>query len=199
MTTNFTNLNATYKLIEKFKTVKIQASVDATGPTYEYIRKPARWNKIKENMLDFSNNFYGNDKFRFAMNCVFQPINAFTVKEWLPEMLTFFYDEIKIARSFITMLAITGPNGLTFGALPNKFRDIVVNDLVEIQNSFKDHSNERLQNNISSMIKYVNEFEKYDYKKLKMFKLKIITFDKAKKTDITTLHPLYKELLEYEE
>lgn len=199
MTTNFTNLNATYKLIEKFKTVKIQASVDATGPTYEYIRKPARWNKIKENMLDFSNNFNGNDKFRFGMNCVFQPINAFTVKEWLPEMLTFFYDEMKIARSGITMLAITGPNGLTFGALPNKFRDIVVNDLVEIQNSFKDHSNERLQNNISSMIKYVNEFEKYDYKKLKMFKLKIITFDKAKKTDITTLHPLYKELLEYEE
>ena len=49
------------------------------------------------------------------------------------------------------------------------------------------------------MIKYVTVFEKYVYNALKVFKRKTITFDKAKKTDITTLHPLYKELLEHEE
>ena len=49
------------------------------------------------------------------------------------------------------------------------------------------------------MIKYVTDFEKYDYEILKIFKTKTLTFDKAKKTDITTLHPLFKELLEYEE
>jgi sulfatase maturation enzyme AslB (radical SAM superfamily) len=199
MTTNFTNLNSTYKLIEQFKQVKIQASIDGTGPTYEYIRKPARWKKIKENMLEFSDRFEGNNKFRFGLNCVFQPVSAFTVKEWLPEMLTFFYDEMKIKRWGITMLAITGPTGLTFGALPQKFREVVVNDLLDIQNNFKDHSNERLQNNISSMIKYVTDFEEYDYKKLKSFKVKVKTFDKAKKTDITTLSPLFTELLNYEQ
>ena len=97
------------------------------------------------------------------------------------------------------MLAITGPTGLTFGALPQKFREVVVNDLLDIQNNFKDHSNERLQNNISSMIKYVTDFEEYDYKKLKSFKVKVKTFDKAKKTDITTLSPLFTELLNYEQ
>ncbi len=199
MTTNFTNLNATYELIEKFKQIKIQASIDATGPTYEYIRKPARWSKIKENMLEFSDRFEGNKKFRFGLNCVFQPTNAFTVKDWLPEMLTFFYDEMKIKRWGISMLAITGPTGLTFGALPQKFREVVVNDLLDVQNDFKDHSNQRLQNNISSMIKYVTDFEEYEYKKLKIFKVRTMTFDKAKKTDITTLSPLFKELLEYEE
>jgi len=199
MTTNFTNLNATYELIEKFRKVKIQASVDATGPTYEYIRKPANWPKIKENILEFSDRFNGNKKFRFGMNCVFQPTNAFTVKEWLPEMLTLFYDEMKIKRWAITMLAITGPTGLTFGALPQRFRNKVVKDLMDVQSDFKNHSNERLKNNISSMIKYVTDFESYDYEKLKIFKVKVKTFDKAKKTDITTLSPLFKELLDHEE
>ena len=150
-------------------------------------------------MLEFSDRFEGNKKFRFGLNCVFQPTNAFTVKDWLPEMLTFFYDEMKIKRWGISMLAITGPTGLTFGALPQKFREVVVNDLLDVQNDFKDHSNQRLQNNISSMIKYVTDFEEYEYKKLKIFKVRTMTFDKAKKTDITTLSPLFKELLEYEE
>jgi hypothetical protein len=133
------------------------------------------------------------------MNCVFQPTNAFTVKEWLPEMLTLFYDEMKIKRWAITMLAITGPTGLTFGALPQRFRNKVVKDLMDVQSDFKNHSNERLKNNISSMIKYVTDFESYDYEKLKIFKVKVKTFDKAKKTDITTLSPLFKELLDHEE
>ena len=49
------------------------------------------------------------------------------------------------------MLAITGPKGLTFGALPQRYRDVVVKDLMDVQSDFKNHSNERLQNNISSM------------------------------------------------
>jgi len=199
VTTNFTNLNSTYNLIEKFKRVKIQASIDATGPTYEYIRKPARWSQIKKNMLEFSDRYKDNDKFRFGMNCVYQLVNAFTVKDWLPELLTLFYDEIKIKRHGITMLPITGPDGLTFASLPQKYRDIVLKDLQDIQQDFKNHKNEQLQQNISDMIKYTIDFEKYDYSKLIKGKTKILTFDKAKNTDLTQLHPLYKELLEYEE
>ena len=43
------------------------------------------------------------------------------------------------------------------------------------------------------------EYQKYDYQTLLKGKLKIATLDKAKGTDLRTLHPLYKELLEYEE
>jgi len=199
MTTNFTNLNSTYELIEKFKSIKIQASVDATGPTYEYIRKPAKWKQIKKNMLEFSDRYKDNDKFRFGMNCVFQLVNAFTVKDWLPELLTFFYDDMKIKRHGITMLPITDPVGITFASLPNTYREKIIKDLLDVQVMFKSHKNDRLQENIKSMIKYVTDFEEYDYKKLLIGKTKISTFDKAKNTDLTQLHPLYKELLEYEE
>ena len=199
VTTNFTNLNSTYELIEKFKRVKIQASIDATGPTYEYIRKPARWSQIRKNMLEFSDRYKGNNKFRFGMNCVYQLVNAFTVKDWLPELLTLFYDEIKIKKHEITMLPITGPDGLTFASLPQKYRDIVLKDLKDIKNDFKSHTNKELHQNIDDMIKYTIDFEKYDYSELIKGKTKILTFDKVKKTDLTQLHPLYKELLEYEE
>ena len=199
VTTNFTNLNSTYDLIEKFKRIKIQASIDATGPTYEYIRKPARWNQIRKNMLEFSDRYKDNNKFRFGMNCVYQLVNAFTVKDWLPELLTLFYDEIKIKKHGITMLPIINPTGLTFASLPQKYRDIVLKDLQDIQQDFKNHENEQLQQNIRDMIKYTVDFEKYDYNKLIKGKRKILTFDKAKNTDLTQLHPLYKELLEYEE
>ena len=97
------------------------------------------------------------------------------------------------------MLPITGPDGLTFASLPQKYRDIVLKDLQDIQQDFKNHKNEQLQQNISDMIKYTIDFEKYDYSKLIKGKTKILTFDKAKNTDLTQLHPLYKELLEYEE
>ena len=50
MTTNFTNLNSTYNLIDKFNSVGIQASLDGTGDTYEYIRRPAKWKQIKKNI-----------------------------------------------------------------------------------------------------------------------------------------------------
>ena len=61
------------------------------------------------------------------------------------EMLTA-YDEMKIKRWAITML-VTGPAGLTFGALP-KVPNKVVKDLMDVQSDSKTYSNERLKNNI---------------------------------------------------
>ena len=198
MTINFTNLNATYEMIEKFKSVKIQASLDGTGPTYEYIRKPAKWKQIKKNLIEFSDRYKDNDKFRMGGNCVFQLVSAFTVKEWLPDLLTLFYDDLKIKKHEITMLVINSPAGLTFSSLPPKYREIVISDLLDIQNQFKNHDNPRLKKNIDDLITNMN-YEKYDYEMLLRGKKKIAVLDKAKKTDLRSLHPLYKELLDYEE
>jgi len=199
MTTNFTNLNNTYQAIENFRSIKIQASCDGTGPTYEYIRKPARWKKIKENILEFSERYKDDKRFRFGMNCVFQPVNAFTVKDWLPELLTLYYDQMKVPMGNMSILAITGPDGMTFESIPPKFREIIIADLQDVQQQFKNHSNELLKKNITSMISYVNDFHSYKPRKLERFKIKTKTFDIAKKTDITTLHPLFTELLNYNE
>ena len=47
-------------------------------------------------------------------------------------------------------------------------------------------------------IKYV-DYQSYSYQELKNFKRKTLAMDEYKKTDITKLHPVFKELLEYEE
>lgn len=200
ITSNFTNLNSFYGYLDHFKEVKVQASCDATGPTYEYIRKPARWKKIKENLLEFAERYKTNNRFRFGMNCVFQPASAFTTKEWLPELLKLHYESMKINRpASLNVLPISDPEGLTFSSLPPKFRKKVVDDLLEVKEMFKDHPSNDLRKNIDDMLLYITDFTKYDYNMLKIFKTKTLTLDKAKKTDITTLHPLFKELLEYEE
>ncbi len=203
MTSNFTNLNATYKYLDHFKTVKNSASVDATGPTYEYIRQPAKWRQVKKNILEFNDRYKDNKKFKMGMNCVFQLASAFTVKDWLPELLTFYYDELKIKKNEINMDLIDptgGPlgRGLTFASLPPRFKEIVISDLTDVHNQFKNHENEDLKKNITDMIVAL-EYQKYDYQTLLKGKLKIATLDKAKGTDLRSLHPLYKELLEYEE
>ena len=131
-------------------------------------------------------------------NCVFQLVSAFTVKEWLPDLLTLFYDDLKIKKHEITMLVINSPAGLTFSSLPPKYREIVISDLLDIQNQFKNHDNPKLKNNIDELITNMN-YEKYDYEMLLRGKRKIAILDKAKKTDLRSLHPLYKELLDYEE
>jgi hypothetical protein len=138
-----------------------------------------------------------------GLNCVFQLVSAFTVKDWLPELLTFYYDELKIKKNEINMDLIDptgGPlgKGLTFASLPPRFKEIVISDLTDVHNQFKNHENENLKKNITDMIVAL-EYQKYDYQTLLKGKLKIATLDKAKGTDLRSLHPLYKELLEYEE
>ena len=150
-------------------------------------------------MLEFSERYKGDSRFRMGLNCVFQPVNALTVKDWLPELLTLYYDEIKVPVGNMSMLAITGPAGMTFESLPPKFREKVVTDLEDVQQQFKNHSSKPLRKNIANMISYVNDFSSFKPEKLEIFKIKTKALDTAKKTDITTLHPLFTELLNYNE
>jgi MoaA/NifB/PqqE/SkfB family radical SAM enzyme len=47
---NCTNVNKRFlELIRKFKTVKINASLDGVGPANDYIRYPSKWDQVAEN------------------------------------------------------------------------------------------------------------------------------------------------------
>lgn len=185
MTTNFTNLNSTYSLIEQFKSVRIVASIDATGPTYEYIRQPARWHSVRNHLINFSERYKNNNKFKLALNCVWQPVSAFTVAEWFPELAELFYKTLEINRSQINIIPVGG--GVGWAGIPVEYRTQIIQALDSIQTEHADL--------INSMKAITVNYASYSDSAYTEFVEQIKTMDRYKGTDITALHPLWKQLI----
>lgn len=60
---------------EHFKTVHIQASIDGTEETYNYIRWPGNWNKLYKNLNDLAD-LVDNRKYKLSTSPVLQNLNV---------------------------------------------------------------------------------------------------------------------------
>ena len=84
------NTNATIapsaRLVELWsqaRLIKIFFSIDATDTAFEYIRWPAKWNQVQDNMLELKHNLPGN--VMFGINSTVGCYNVFEIKhvqEW---------------------------------------------------------------------------------------------------------------------
>tara|TARA_B100001094_G_scaffold173302_1_gene167587 strand:+ start:7262 stop:8512 length:1251 start_codon:yes stop_codon:yes gene_type:complete len=199
ITTNFTNINKTYKMFEQFKSAKINASIDATGPTYEYIRRPAKWSAVKGHMLEFGERY--NDQYpriRFSMNLVWQVANCFTAKEWIPELFDLFYVNKNIKKIVsrgdnISMINCDG-TGITLEAVPDSMKHYILDDLNDLLKDWSHIPQAKL--NIETLIKYTQR-AKWTNEHHRAFKRKFMLMDQYKKTDMFKLSPRFKELYEY--
>lgn len=75
-----------YKIIEKFHLVKFMVSLDGTGDRFEYMRWPANWNQVVNNINNMVENLPGNVMFfvQETTNC----LNLFyhnEVPDWVKE------------------------------------------------------------------------------------------------------------------
>jgi hypothetical protein len=73
-----------YELIEKFKLVKLMISIDGTHDRFDYLRWPANWNQVVDNILDLKEKLPGNVMF-FIQECT-SNLNLFyfgEVKKWI--------------------------------------------------------------------------------------------------------------------
>jgi sulfatase maturation enzyme AslB (radical SAM superfamily) len=92
LTSNFTTLNARlFKHIDQFRRFDVTASVDSVGSNYHYVRWPAKFSKIQQNINDYieiqktthtlttfsiasvwslNNIFYINEYLDFLMDCL---------------------------------------------------------------------------------------------------------------------------------
>lgn len=199
ITTNFTNMNKTYKMFDEFNSCKINASLDASGPTYDYIRRPAKWKSVKKNLLQFGERYQGTyPKMGWGMNLVWQLANCFTTKEWLPEILELFYvnENLKNLRwegDRISMINCDG-SGITLEAVPESMKHYIIDDLNDVLKDWKHIPGAK--NNIETLIKYTKraEFSKNHHV---AFKRKFTLMDQYKKTDMFELSPKFKELYDY--
>lgn len=74
-----------YDRWEKFRKVRIQASIDGSGDCYEYIRYPGKWNKIYKNFKEISK-IIDNRKYHFSISPVLQNLNAHNIFSLINEM-----------------------------------------------------------------------------------------------------------------
>ena len=199
ITTNFTNINKTYQMFEQFKSAKINASIDATGPTYDYIRRPAKWSAVKGHMLEFGERYKDQyPKIRFSMNLVWQLANCFTTKEWLPELFDLFYVNENFKKIIsngdnITMINCDG-TGITLEAVPDSMKHYILDDLNDL---FKDWSHiPQAKLNLETLIKYT-ERAKWTNEHHSVFRRKFPLMDQYKKTDMFKLSPRFKELYDF--
>jgi hypothetical protein len=202
ITTNFTNVNKTYKLFDEFKTFKIQASIDATGPTYEYIRRPAKWLSIKEHLLEFADRYKDSrPKVSFSINLVWQLANCFTTKDWLPELLELYYKHPNLKRLIVPDTEICVINcsgaGTTLESVPDSMKHYIIDDLNDIRKDWTGSNYPNVRNNIDTLIKHTQR-SIFKIEELENFKHRWKLMDEYKKTNMFELSPRFKELYEYE-
>jgi len=188
-TTNFTNYNKTFELLKEFKTVRVSASLDGTSDTYEYIRSPAKWKKITENILKFVQDRKHFDN-RFAVNSVWFSATAFTIKDWVPELLDFI-DENFEEKILIHMNQCQKPAWQNLSIIPNEFRSEIYKDIEDLKLKYPKYLK------MFQAMKFGLDNYAFNKDNLKIWQDITPKTDAYRKTDITKLHPRFKDLMDY--
>lgn len=189
--TNATKIHpAFFDLTKKFKSLVLMISMDAVGKTYEYIRYPANYNTVYENILkyrDFILSLGGESKLVF--NYTLQVLNVHNTIEAIKTLAP-----LSTVDGGFWVYEITDPNFMQWGMLPKEF----VKEEVK-----KMHSNINTTKNIkwpiialSKILKAHKHYKMQDYRKLKQ---QLIQFtkqqDTLRKIDIKDYIPTLVEFI----
>lgn len=105
--TNLTRLDLDLlKILESFKNVEIYLSIDSVEENYEYIRYPAKWKKITENLELLKSHQFPH--LEINLHCVLMNIN------WahIPALLQFYFEKLEGFCSFPVFVEIENPSFL---------------------------------------------------------------------------------------
>jgi len=93
-------------MLKKFKNIKLTVSIDGTEDVYEYIRYPARWHRLTQNLQSYS------AEFETRVSCVLQSYNLFNINNLRDHLLAIgilgqnFYVDCQIKPVGISELAV---------------------------------------------------------------------------------------------
>jgi MoaA/NifB/PqqE/SkfB family radical SAM enzyme len=120
ITTNATRYSEEWEnVFKKFSLVRVMFSIDAVGPLFEYIRFPAKWNEVCENIKKFR----ALPNVKPLVNCTVQNLNISALVDlvkWCQE-----------TNIFLTLDMLTFPGYMHFTNLPVAQKEIAINNLEE--------------------------------------------------------------------
>lgn len=189
-TTNFTNYNETFQMLNNFRSVSVTASLDGAGDTYEYIRTPAKWSQIKKNILKFKKMLDGDlNKYRFAVNTVWYSATAFTINDWVPELLDFMIKNFPNRRIMLNQCQTPSFQNLTI--IPDDYRQEIYLNIEQLATQYPEYDY------IFKDMKFGLDNFKFNPYNLKKWQELNPKMDAYKKIDITNLHPRFNDLMNY--
>jgi organic radical activating enzyme len=121
VTTNLTRLNQ--KIIntfDQFATINVHASVDSVGQNYEYIRWPAKFSEVEENLQLIENRLH-NAQFVFVVQPVWSLNNVFYIEDFLDWWHAWFQKN-KCSNIRIKNVSMSYPTQMTIQNLPVAYR-----------------------------------------------------------------------------
>ena len=175
------------RIADNFKQVGIGLSIDGLGTTFEYLRKNAKWNLVKENLIKFyslyceyssKNNLFLNYTYTLSW------INAYE----LPEFHNWIQNNTPEFNLWINI--IHNPEHMCVYSLPQ-------NTKLRIKEKWAKHNWGKYQKDIDGILKYMFSISPSD-KSLKKLYTKFTILDKYRKeSTFDIVYKNYPELKKY--
>jgi organic radical activating enzyme len=133
LTTNLTTINTNFfQYIKNIRGFSLTASIDSTGDNYHYVRWPAKFEKIKNNLEEIRQIKKENSNFTpLTIATVFSLNNIFYINEYLD----FIEEQISLdPETSINIISLTTPEIISISNLPIRYRPSLLKFLYLAEN-----------------------------------------------------------------
>lgn len=155
ITTNFTSLSKKmFDAIAEFDSVTLKASIDSIGKNYEYVRWPAKWDEISNNLEIFSSEPRYR-RIRFIVQPLFNLNNIFYVDEIL-DFWQLWQNQHPQQNFYISNVMMQRPQNMTIQNLPIIYRTHLAGIIqTALKNPlFQEEKHQSLQHYLSGMLDF---------------------------------------------
>lgn len=125
VTNGTTDITKMIDTMSKFKNYEVHWSTDGLGSTFEYIRWPAKWDKVSSNQSKFNTAIKEHKNINSILTSAIQLLNF----NQLPDLVR--YTEQNNFNEFIPVL-VMWPKPLDLAIIPNNIKEQVVNETVPL-------------------------------------------------------------------
>lgn len=186
----FKNNNVVSDYWSKFKNVRVDASVDAIGDSLSIIRHGSVWQEVLSNLKFIKK--HANHVILSITPIVYN-LNVLRIKELHLALIA----ESVITVNDIYFGILKGPGHYCITSMPKRYKQIVTDNWKEYKEHIKSlNGDERLLNNIQSVIEYMNSNDTFSENRMIELKQEIDKLDKIRGEDTISVIPEVKILLE---
>ena len=131
------------EIIQRFKSVNIDISIDGVGPHFEYMRWPAKWDEVNDNIIKFKQLADSNPNVQLSICITLSILNTWG----LPETLD--YANSLGVNAYLNLLF--SPASMCLKNLPDNARDLLLERLSLIEHNQIDGVREFIRTNKFNM------------------------------------------------
>lgn len=189
--TNLTTIpKDAYKIWPHFKKVILSLSIDSIEDSYEYIRYPAKWDRVHKNIKKMDKDFL---ELNIESAVVYSTVQAYNYNS-IPKLYKFL-KQFKNIDHYPIINILKDPTALSINNIPREIRVKEISHLKRIilEVSSSNYKSKKWKKNfINELIELINQLEKNNQESIDNFKKYTTYFDKTRSQDIFSIIPELK-------